>query len=60
VRDEHRILTTSSVVGNVAMSLPRIIGSTGVIATLTPTLDDTERKLLKESEKITKTNYSHL
>ena len=38
--------------GEVALSLPRIIGSAGVIQTITPTLDEVETQALKNSIRI--------
>lgn len=61
INDEHRILTVSSVSGAgndmVAMSLPRIVGANGVIATLRPKLSATESAGLRRSGKIIRKNY---
>lgn len=61
INDEHRILTVSSVSGAgndmVAMSLPRIVGANGVIATLRPKLSSTESAGLRRSGKIIRKNY---
>ena len=61
INDEHRILTVSSVSGAgnemVAMSLPRIVGANGVLATLKPKLSATESAGLRRSGKIIRKNY---
>lgn len=61
INDEHRILTVSSVSGAgnemVAMSLPRIVGANGVVATLKPKLSATESAGLRRSGKIIRKNY---
>ena len=41
-------------VRDVALSLPRIIGRTGVVRTLQPDLDDAERAALRRSADILK------
>lgn len=60
--DEHRILTVSTVDGvgdkTLAMSLPRIVGNGGVIATLNPKMDATESSALRRSGKIIRKNYA--
>jgi L-lactate dehydrogenase len=59
-RDEQAVLSVSCVtpevegVGNVALSLPRIIGARGIAATLFPDLDYSERKALKHSAELLK------
>jgi len=62
INDEKRILTTSTVEGvgkeAVALSLPRIIGSEGVVATLQPQMDKEELFKLKKSAKIIKQNFN--
>lgn len=59
--DEHRILTVSTVDGTanktLAMSLPRVVGADGVIATLNPKMDATESAALRRSGKIIRKNY---
>ena len=59
--DEHRILSVSVVDGSVdkavAMSLPRIVGNNGVVATLMPKLDATESAALRRSAKIIRKNF---
>lgn len=61
INDEHRILTVSSVSGAgnemVAMSLPRIVGANGVVATLKPKLSATESAGLRRSGKVIRKNY---
>lgn len=59
--DERRILTVSTVDGvgdkMLAMSLPRIVGNGGVIATLNPKMDVTESSALRRSGKTIRKNY---
>ena len=59
--DERRILTVSTVDGvgdkMLAMSLPRIVGNGGVIATLNPKMDAAESSALRRSGKIIRKNY---
>lgn len=56
--DERTVLSVSQVsdeiegVRDIALSLPRIIGRDGVIATLMPELDETERAALKRSAEV--------
>lgn len=61
INDEHRILTVSCVSGTagdmVAMSLPRIVGSNGVISTIKPKLSASEASALRRSGKIIRKNY---
>lgn len=61
INDEHRILTVSCVSGTasdmVAMSLPRVVGSNGVIATIKPKLSASEASALRRSGKIIRKNY---
>ncbi len=61
INDERRILTVSCVSGRgtdmVAMSLPRIVGADGVIATLRPKLNATESGALRRSGKIIRKNF---
>ena len=53
--DQRAVLATSIVtdevvgVSNVALSLPRVIGAGGVVATIAPELDDVERKARRVS-----------
>lgn len=64
INDERRILTVSSVSGTgsdmVAMSLPRIVGCGGVIATVKPKLSATESNALRRSAKIIRKNYDNI
>lgn len=59
--DERRILTVSTVDGvgdkALAMSLPRIVGNGGVIATLMPKMDTAESAALRRSGKIIRKNF---
>ena len=61
INDEQRILTVSTVSGvssnAVAVSLPRIVGANGVVATLRPRLSTAESAALRRSEKIIRKNY---
>jgi L-lactate dehydrogenase len=47
--DERSVLTVSLSHGDVAYSLPRIVGRSGVVGTLDPRLDDDERRALESS-----------
>lgn len=62
--DERRILTVSTVDGigdkTLAMSLPRIVGGNGVIATLMPKMDASESAALRRSGKIIRKNYDSI
>jgi L-lactate dehydrogenase len=62
--DENRILTVSTVdgVGNkaLAMSLPRIVGSMGVVATLVPKMTAPESAALRKSGKIIRKNFDSI
>lgn len=64
VNDERRILTVSCVNGTgaemVAMSLPRIVGASGVMATLRPKLSASESAALRRSGKIIRKNYDSI
>ncbi len=64
VNDEHRLLTVSIVAGtgaNIgAMSLPRIVGASGVSATLNPKLSAAESAALRRSGKIIRKNFDAL
>ncbi|MBE6458109.1 MAG: L-lactate dehydrogenase [Alphaproteobacteria bacterium] len=64
VNDERRILTVSTVDGigdrSLAMSLPRIVGRTGVVATLTPRMDSPESASLRRSARIIRKNFDLL
>jgi L-lactate dehydrogenase len=61
INDEHRILTVSAVSGTgadmVAMSLPRVVGANGVIATLRPKLPASDAAALRRSAKIIRKNF---
>ncbi len=56
--DERTVLSVSQVnadiegVKDVPLSLPRIVGREGIIATLIPDLDETERAALKRSAEV--------
>jgi len=56
--DERTVLSVSQVtedvegVRDIALSLPRIIGRDGIVATLMPELDETERAALKRSAEV--------
>ena len=58
VDDERTVLSVSQVsddvegVKDIALSLPRIVGREGIIATLMPDLDETERAALKHSAEV--------
>lgn len=62
--DERRILTVSTVDGlgdkALSMSLPRIVGRGGVVATLTPKMDSTESAALRRSARIIRKNFDLL
>ena len=64
VNDEKRILTTSVVSGGgkeaVALSLPRVIGSNGVIMNLKPKMNTTETSALRKSAKIIRKNFDSM
>lgn len=64
INDERRIVTVSAVAGTganaVAVSLPRIVGATGVVATIIPKLDKAEAAALRKSAKIIRRNYDEL
>ncbi len=64
VNDEHRILTVSIAAGTgahvLAMSLPRIVGVNGVVATLSPKMSPAESAALKKSGKIIQKNFSRI
>jgi len=64
VNDEKRILTTSVVSGvgkeAVAISLPRVIGSNGVIMNLHPKMNATETSALRKSAKIIRKNFDSM
>lgn len=64
INDEHRILTTSIVSGvgsdMVACSMPRIVGATGVTATLIPKMSGTEAAALRRSAKVIQKNFANL
>ena len=62
--DENRILTVSTVdgIGNksLAMSLPRIVGRNGVIATLMPKMTAPESAALRKSGRIIRKNFDSI
>jgi L-lactate dehydrogenase len=62
--DENRILTVSTVdgIGNkaLAMSLPRIVGRNGVIATLMPKMSTPESAALRKSGRIIRKNFDSI
>lgn len=64
VNDERRIVTVSAVDGTgaraVAMSLPRVVGNCGVVATLNPKMDSVESAALRRSAKIIKKNFDSI
>jgi len=67
IRDDERVvLTVSSVISGipgfegVSLSLPRVLGSSGVVATLTPRLSPEEGKALGKSAAIIKQAASEL
>lgn len=64
VNDEHRILTVSTVDGlgdkALSMSMPRIVGRCGVVATLSPKMDAPESTALRRSARIIRKNFDLL
>ncbi len=62
--DERRILTVSTVDGlgdkALSMSLPRIVGRGGVVATLSPKMDTCESAALRRSARIIRKNFDLL
>ncbi len=50
--DAHAVLTVSVSDGDVAYSLPRVLGRTGLLRTLDPHLDATERAALTSSAEV--------
>lgn len=64
INDEHRILTVSIAAGTgahvLAMSLPRVVGANGVVATLNPKMSPAESAALRRSGKIIQKNFSRL
>jgi len=64
INNEKRILTVSKkeTIGNkpVAVSLPRIVGSDGIITTLFPKMNSEETKYLKKSMEVIKSGFSKL
>ncbi|MDW2958411.1 MAG: NAD(P)-binding domain-containing protein [Alphaproteobacteria bacterium] len=64
INDERRILTVSTVDGvivkDTALSMPRIVGNAGVLATLTPKMDSVESSALRRSAKIIHKNYAQV
>ncbi len=61
INDEHRVLTVSSVSGTganaLAISMPRIVGGTGVVATLRPKMSASESAALRRAGNIIRKNY---
>lgn len=61
INDEKRVLTVSCVEGTdknmVAVSLPRIVGKEGVVATVKPKLSSEESSALRHSSKIVRKSY---
>ncbi len=64
INDERRILTTSVVEGigktSVAMSMPRIVGSNGIVMNLHPKMNSLELSNLRKSAKIIRKNFDSL
>lgn len=62
--DERRILTVSIVDGlgdkSLSMSLPRIVGRGGVVATLSPKMDTSESAALRRSARTIRKNFDLL
>ena len=62
--DERRILTVSTVTGigdkALSMSLPRIVGRGGVVATLSPKMDTSESAALRRSARTIRKNFDLL
>ncbi len=62
--DERRILTVSTVDGvgekSVAMSLPRIVGIDGAVATVHPKMDASEIAALRRSARIIRKNFDSI
>lgn len=62
--DERRILTVSTVDGpgdkSLSMSLPRIVGRGGVVATLSPKMDTSESAALRRSARTIRKNFDLL
>ena len=61
INDERRILTVSTVGGvgasALSISLPRIVGRSGVITTLMPKMTSTESSAFRRSGKIIRKNF---
>jgi L-lactate dehydrogenase len=62
VKDEKRIFTVSNVVRGflakpVAFSVPRIIGRSGVVASLMPKMSENEKNALRKSAAVILSNY---
>jgi len=64
INNEHRILTVSTVSGTghniVAMSLPRVVGTSGVITTLVPKMSPSESSALRRSARIIQKNFARV
>ena len=60
LNDDRSVMTVSIVnpevagVADIALSLPRIVGASGVLTTLDPTLDDHEQQALQTSARVLK------
>ena len=64
INDERRILTVSAVDGTgtrtLAMSLPRVVGETGIAVTLNPRMSADESNALRRSGRIIQKNFARL
>ena len=61
INDEHRILTVSIIAKDgIAMSLPRVVGATGVTVSLTPKMSAAESAELRASARVIKKNFLSL
>ena len=64
INDERRILTVSAVSGTgaraIAMSLPRVVGDSGIMVTLTPKMSAEESSALRRSGRIIARNFARL
>ena len=61
ISDEHRILTVSIVAKDgIAMSLPRVVGASGVTVSLIPKMSATESAELRASARVIKKNFGLL
>ncbi|MBQ0013036.1 MAG: NAD(P)-binding domain-containing protein [Proteobacteria bacterium] len=57
INNENRIVTVSCVSKNVALSLPRIVGECGCVATLMPQMSKAESEQLQTSISAIRANY---